>query len=181
MIIIFGPPGSGKSIQGQMLAARMGWRWLSAGQLLRDEKDPNLLAIMRTGELVPHERTNSIMDKAIERASGISQIILDGYPRAIEQAEWLIQAQKAHNRKVSLIITLDVPREEIIRRLDIRGRSDDESEAIEQRINLYKEESIPVVEYLQDNGVKAATVDGVGAVGQVHDRIVSVLQEHGLA
>lgn len=176
MIIIFGPPGAGKSIQGQMLAARMGWRWLSAGQLLRDQKDPELLSIMQTGELVPHERTNQIMDEAIARAEGI-QVIIDGFPRAVAQAEWLVNT---HGHAVHIAILLDVPKEEVVKRLSIRGRSDDDPEAIEQRFEIYEQEMRPIIDYLKDHNISVETVDGVGSVGEIHDRIVSTLTEYGL-
>lgn len=176
MIIIFGPPGAGKSIQGQMLAARMGWRWLSAGQLLRDQRNPELLAIMQTGELVPHEHTNRIIDEAIARAEGM-QVILDGYPRAVEQAEWLITQ---HKDSVNLAILLDIPKDEVIKRLSIRGRSDDEPQTIEQRLDIYKQETNPIIDYLKSHAIVVETVNGVGTVGEIHDRIVSVLGQHGL-
>ena len=176
MIIIFGPPGAGKSIQGQMLAARMGWRWLSAGQLLRDQRDPELLSIMQTGELVPHEHTNRIMNEAIVRAEGI-QVILDGFPRAVAQAEWLVNT---HGHAVHLALFLDVPKEEVVKRLSIRGRSDDDPEAIEQRYEIYEQETQPIIDYLKSHGIPVEAVNGVGSVGEIHDRIVTTLTEYGL-
>ena len=68
MIVFFGPAGAGKSVQGQMLAARNGWRWLSAGQLLRDTRDPELFAQMRTGGLVDPEKVNKLIGEALDRA-----------------------------------------------------------------------------------------------------------------
>ena len=68
MIIFFGPAGAGKSVQGQILAARHGWRWMSAGQLLRDTHDPELIRQMQSGDLVPPETINRITAK-IGRAS----------------------------------------------------------------------------------------------------------------
>ena len=68
MIVFFGPAGAGKSVQGQMLAARNGWRWLSAGQLLRDTRDPELFAQMRTGGLVDPEKVKKLIGAALGRA-----------------------------------------------------------------------------------------------------------------
>ena len=90
MILFFGPAGAGKSVQGQLLSARHGWRWLSTGQLLRDSHDPELHKIMSTGALVPSEVTNRLMGEAIVRSQDIAHLILDGYPRNMEQAQWLI-------------------------------------------------------------------------------------------
>ena len=81
MIIFFGPAGAGKSVQGQILAARMGWRWLSAGQLLRDSHDTELIKTMHEGKLVSHETITRVMGEAIAKAGDIKQLILDGFPR----------------------------------------------------------------------------------------------------
>ena len=78
MIVFFGPAGAGKSVQGQMLAARNGWRWLSAGQLLRDTRDPELFAQMRTGGLVDPEKVNKLIGEALGRAKDIDRVVLDG-------------------------------------------------------------------------------------------------------
>ena len=81
MIIFFGPAGAGKSVQGQILAARHGWRWLSAGQLLRDTRDPEVMECLRSGELVPVETISRVMDTALANAGDIHKVILDGFPR----------------------------------------------------------------------------------------------------
>ena len=73
-----------------MLAARNGWRWLSAGQLLRDTRDPELFAQMRTGGLVDPEKVNKLIGEALDRAKDIDRVVLDGYPRQLAQAKWLI-------------------------------------------------------------------------------------------
>ncbi len=117
MIIFFGPAGAGKSVQGQILAARFGWRWLSAGQLLRDTKDPELLEEMRSGGLAGVEKVNDIMGEALRRAKEIDKVILDGFPRQLEQAEWLIAQLPEHNRDIDLVAVLEVPRSEIEKRL----------------------------------------------------------------
>ena len=86
-IVFFGPAGAGKSVQGQILAARHGWRWLSSGQLLRDSRDPEIVEEMRKGALVGSEQTNEVIADALERAKEIDKVILDGYPRKLEQAK----------------------------------------------------------------------------------------------
>ena len=181
MIVFFGPAGAGKSVQGQILAARMGWRWLSAGQLLRDTHDPELIRIMHEGDMVPHESITKIMGEAITRSGDIDQIILDGFPRLLEQAKWLVESQPEHGRAVGLIVVLEVPREELLKRLAIRGRADDTPEAIDNRLNIYRQEMYPVLSYFTDQGVPVVHLDGVGTVGEVHDRIVAELTSRSLA
>ena len=181
MIVFFGPAGAGKSVQGQILAARMGWRWLSTGQLLRDTKDIELLHIMHEGKMVSHEAVTKIMGEAISQSTNIDQLILDGFPRLLEQAHWLVESKSHHGRDVALVIVLEVPREELLKRLAIRGRADDTPEAIDERLNIYRREMYPVLNYLTEQQVSVVHIDGTGTVGQVHDRVVAELTSRELA
>lgn len=180
MIVFFGPAGAGKSVQGQILAARHGWRWLSSGQLLRDSRDPVIAEQMRTGALVSSEQTNEVIADALERAKDIDMVILDGYPRKLEQAQWLIDIQPRHERSINLAVVLEVPRAELEKRLKVRGRVDDTSEVIEERLNIYRQEIYPILTYLTEQKVKIAHIEGTGTVGQVHDRIESELEALGI-
>lgn len=180
MIVLFGPAGAGKSMQGQLLAARMGWRWLSAGQVLRDTHDPEIVKTMHEGKLISHELITRIMGEAISRAGDIDQIILDGFPRELPQAEWLINSKTDHGRDISLAVVLEVPRDELLKRLSIRGRSDDTPEAIDQRLNIYRQEVYPILGLFSERDVPVVHVDGVGGVGEIHDRIFAELQSRGI-
>jgi len=175
MIVFFGPAGAGKSVQGQMLAARMGWRWLSSGQLLRDTHDIELIKEMQTGQLVTPEKVNELMGSAIKRAESIGRIILDGYPRQLSQAKWLIENQPHHKRSIGLVVVLEVPRSELTKRLEVRGRVDDTPEVIDERLKIYRTEMYPILSYFTEKGVNIAHIDGTGSVGQVHDRIMEEL------
>jgi adenylate kinase len=180
MIIFFGPAGAGKSVQGQILSARHGWRWLSAGQLLRDTRDHELIREMQTGSLVDAGKVNDIMKKALMGAKDLERVILDGYPRELTQAKWLVETQPHHERDVKMIVVLEVPKSEILRRLKVRGRIDDTPEAIEERLHIYRKEIYPILDYFTDEKVYIVHIDGTGTVGQVHDRIEAELQSHGL-
>jgi len=180
MIIFFGPAGAGKSVQGQLLAARNGWRWLSAGQLLRDTKDTETLDIMKTGKLLPHDKVNHIVGEAIKKSADIEKLVLDGFPRAEEQAKWLIESRPEHGRAVDLAVVLEVPRHELLKRLALRGRVDDVPEAIDERLKLYRQEIYPILSYFTDQNIPVVHVNGEGTVGQVHDRIMEELIERKL-
>lgn len=180
MIIFFGPAGAGKSVQGQILSARHGWRWLSVGQLLRDTHDPELIHQMQTGELVDETRVNDILKNAFLNAKDIERVILDGFPRQLTQAKWLVDSQPEHERSVSMIVVLEVPKPEILKRLKVRGRVDDIPEVIEERLHLYRKEIYPILDYFTDKKVYITHIDGTGTVGQVHDRIEAELVGHGL-
>lgn len=181
MIIFFGPAGAGKSVQGQLLAARNGWRWLSAGQLLRDARDIELMKNMQTGKLVDSKRVNELVGHAIQRSKNINRLILDGFPREMKQAKWLIEHKSHHGRDIKLVIVLEVPKSELIKRLEVRGRADDTPEAIDERLRIYRTEIYPILTYLTEERVNIVHVDGVGTVGQIHDRIMTELEANGLA
>lgn len=171
MVIFFGPAGAGKSVQGQILAARHGWRWLSTGQLLRDTHDPELLKKMASGELIGNEVANEVVHQALKRSKDIDHLILDGYPRELDQARWLEDMLPQHDRSIKLIIVLEVPESEIVRRLQLRGRADDTPEAIKERLHIFRDKIYPILDYLNQQKIRIAHVDGTGTVGQIHDRI----------
>lgn len=176
MIIFFGPPGAGKSVQGQILAIRNGWRWLSTGQLLRDTQDPAIVAMMQTGQLVDSETVNKIVSGALEESKSLEHVILDGFPRQLSQAQWLVDYKTDHGHEISLVVFLTLPRDEIVKRLALRGRTDDTTESIDERLDIYSDEVNPILQYFASQGVKVVNVDGLGTVGQVHDRIQSELE-----
>jgi len=181
MIIFFGPAGAGKSVQGQLLAARNNWRWISAGQMLRDTHDIELLKEMQTGKLVSPEKINRLMGDALKRAKNIDRVILDGFPRQLSQAKWLIESQPEHQRSIALVVVLEVPRSELLKRIEVRGRVDDTPEAVDERLKIYRTEIYPILTYLTEQGVNIAHIDGTGSVGQVHDRIMDELEACNLA
>jgi len=175
MIIFFGPAGAGKSIQGQILAARQSWRWFSMGQLLRDACDVELIKIMQEGKLVPDEKINQIISESLNKIKDINSVILDGFPRKIEQAKWLINENPLHSKSISLVIVLEVPRSELYKRLELRGRVDDTPEAIDDRLRIYRKEIYPILNYFTEQGINIVHIDGAGTVGQVHDKIMEEL------
>lgn len=180
MIIFFGPAGAGKSVQGQILAARHGWRWMSAGQLLRDTRDAELIQRMQSGDLVSPEIINRIIGESLDSARDLKGVVLDGYPRQLAQAEWLIDNKTHHGRDIKLIIVLEVPRQEILNRLKVRGRADDTPDAIDKRLSIYRSEIYPMLDYFNDQGVPIIHMSGVGTVGSVHDQIETELVNRGI-
>ena len=178
MIIFFGPAGAGKSIQSQILAARHNWRWLSAGQLLRDIRDPELVDTMSKGELAPADKVNAIISDALKRAGDVDHVILDGFPRQIEQAHWLLNTQEEHKHPIQMVVVLNVPRDAVYSRLSLRGRLDDKPEVIDHRLEEYAEDTGKVLDLFTKHNIPIELVDGTGMVGEVHDRIEAVLEKH---
>lgn len=173
MILLFGPTGAGKSMQGQMLAVRMGWKWLSTGQMFRDSDDPNVLETLKTGELLSDAMTYDVFSKAIEGAkkANFSQVIVDGFPRTKEQAAWLNEYLQKNNEKIDLVVVLEVPESEITRRLALRHRAEDTPETIARRMTIYRQKMYPVLGTFAEDGVKIIHLEGIGTAGEVHDKI----------
>jgi len=185
MIIFFGPAGSGKSMQGQLLAARHGWRWLSSGQVFRDHATPEMAEFLKTGELIPDELTNKTVFAALDTAhtcGEVGAVVLDGYPRTVAQAEALTQHEIARCGKnnVDMCVVLEVPKSEIMRRLAVRGRGEDQPETIEKRLQIHRGEIYPLLDYYNDLDVPIEHIDGVGTVGEVHDRIEAALVSYDI-
>lgn len=176
MIILFGAAGSGKSIQGQRLAEKYNFRWLSVGQLLRNQHDPELEKIMLTGDLVPDEYVVKMMHNAGEEALVAGQnAILDGYPRDEWQAKWIVE--NGDHEKIQGAIVLKVSTDELWNRLQERGRADDTEESIKKRWGLFEQTIYSMSETLSGAGVKIQEVNGEGTVEEVTERIEKILQE----
>ena len=176
MIILFGAAGSGKSLQGQKLAEKYGWRWMSVGQLLRDCKDPELEKTMLKGELVSDEFVVNMMHREMMASLEKRQFcILDGYPRDEWQAQWI--ADKGDIQHIDGAIILRVPHDELWRRLEARGRADDVKESIEKRWALFEATIDNMVTILRKGGLKIVEVDGLGEIDTITERIEAVLKE----
>lgn len=179
MIVFFGPVGAGKSVQGQMLAARFDWRWISTGNIFRASQDPEVQATIASGRLISSEQTYQVLGEALNDVRR-QQIILDGFPRKKEQAEWLLSHTSEYDFSVDLVIVIDVAKDEILKRLASRGRADDDASVIEDRLAIYHSEVDPILQYLSDNAVPVVHVDGVGSVDEIHERIMHEITSHQL-
>ena len=173
MILLFGPTGAGKSMQGQMLAVRQGWKWLSTGEMLRKSTDENVIRTLKSGELVSDELTYQVFESAVQdaRDKNYPNIIVDGFPRTKEQAAWLDEYMLRMNEKIDIVIALEVPEAEIMSRLEKRGRMEDTPETIAMRMTIYRQKMYPVLGTFAEVGVRIVHLDGTGTAGEVHDRI----------
>ena len=180
MIIFFGPAGSGKSTQGRTIADKYGWRWLSVGQVLRDTGEFD--EILEKGELVDDQEVVNLMNKQIDfaRAEGM-EIVLDGYPRDKEQANILLKESKTTDRdffgSVTAAIILNVPKEELLNRIQERGRADDTMEVVERRFEIFEQNIYSILPLLKERNVPIFEVDGLGTFDEVTDRIIKIVQD----
>jgi len=175
MILLFGPTGAGKSMQGQMLAVRQGWKWLSTGQMLRDSNDSEVIQVLKSGDLVSNELTYEVFDGAVRQAKheNYPKIIVDGFPRTKNQAEWLGQYLKRTGETIELVVVLEVPETEIMNRLKKRNRMEDTPETIAKRMGIYRQKMYPVLGTFAEGGRRIIHLDGTGTAGEVHDRLYS--------
>ena len=173
MIFLFGPTGAGKSMQGQMLAVRQGWKWLSTGEMLRQSTDPAVIETLKSGELVSDELTYQVFERAIQdaRDKKYPNIIVDGFPRTKAQAAWLDDYMNRMQEHIDIVIALEVPEAEIMHRLEKRGRMEDTPETIAKRMTIYRQKMYPVLGIFAEAGVRIVHLDGTGTAGEVHDRI----------
>ena len=164
-------------MQGQMLAVRMGWKWLSTGEMLRESSDPEVIAVLKSGELVSDDLTYEVFDKAIQdaRANAYHNIIVDGFPRTKDQAEWLAGYMEKNNQSIDVVIVLEVPESVITQRLEKRARMEDTPETIARRMAIYRQKMYPVLGIFADDHVPIIHLDGNGTAGQIHDKIVDEL------
>ena len=175
MVILFGPAGSGKTTQGRLLAQRFGWKWLSVGQVLRDTGEFN--EILKAGKLVDDEKVIRLMRKEIEKADAEGMnVILDGYPRDLVQAEVL--AKNGELKNIKLAIVLEVPKEELWKRIEVRGRNDDTKEVVERRFGVFEQNIYSILPILETEGVKIEKIDGIGSFEEVTNRLSEVMERN---
>ncbi len=173
MIILFGLAGSGKGTQGKALSEIFGWRWLSVGEAIR--QTGAFKEITDRGELVPDEEVIKLMDKQIQKAESEGfNVILDGYPRDKVQADYLVEHMAD---KIDGAIVLEVPKEELYERLALRGRDDDlERESIDRRFAVFEDNIDLILPLFEAKNIPVEYVDGVGAVEEVTERLVEIVE-----
>ncbi|MBK7233225.1 MAG: adenylate kinase [Saprospiraceae bacterium] len=180
-LILFGPPGSGKGTQAEKLIKKYNLFHISTGDLFRAEttqKTPlglKALEFMNQGILVPDEITIGMLKNKLHDLKHVSGIIYDGFPRTIAQAIALDHLLSESEEEIQILIALEVPDQEIVRRIVKRGitsgRADDSDESIiQKRMDEYRLKTSEVFDfYLQKN--KSKSIDGMGSVDEIFDRI----------
>ena len=150
-ILITGPPGSGKTTYGKMLARDYGMIHISVGELLRAKAaaDPALAAEMAKGELVDSALVRGVVLERLSRPDVLaSGFVLDGFPRRPEEIEVIESWIKAGGR-IDALVNLKTPVAELSRRIAARGRMDDSPEVFARRMEIYKAETAPVLEHFR--------------------------------
>ena len=188
-IVIFGAPGSGKGTQSDKLIEKYGLKHISTGDVLRNEiKNGTELGktakgFIDEGKLIPDELMVNILASVYDSfGKEHAGVIFDGFPRTIPQAEALKKMLAERGHKVAAMIELDVPEEELMKRLILRGkqsgRSDDNEETIKKRLGVYHNQTAPLIEWYQKEGLHHH-VKGFGELQEIFADIKQVID--GLA
>jgi adenylate kinase len=176
-LVLFGPPGAGKGTQAKFLAETFNLSHLSTGDLLREQlaagTELGLAAkeIMSKGELVTDSIVIGMIESKLNEENTTEGFIFDGFPRTVSQAEALDEMLSRHSTGVTLMLCLEVDKEELIKRVILRGQSsgrvdDTDRDTIENRINVYKEKTAPIISYYAGQG-KYHSIYGIGTIEEI--------------
>jgi adenylate kinase len=177
-IVLLGPPGAGKGTQAINLASELGVPQISTGDLFRHNIDTGTTLGLQAkqyldaGDLVPASLTNALVDDRLNDADVAQGFILDGFPRSVEQAEALNDMLKRRGLKLDAVLEFRVPEDELVDRLQGRGRADDTEDVIRNRMKVYRDETAPLLDFYQG---ELHTVDAVGTLDEVFARALQAL------
>jgi adenylate kinase len=185
--LIFGPPGSGKGTQSVRLAEKFNLIHLSTGDMLRaeisagTELGKRMSLIMSRGELVPDEVVIEMIAHKIDSSKGSAGFLFDGFPRTVAQTISLEKMLNERGMKIDKMLVLDVDHDELVKRLiaraELSGRPDDKDPAvIENRIDVYKEKTEPIINYCSEKGLYQP-VNGVGTIDDIFKRLSDFMKK----
>jgi adenylate kinase len=182
-LLLIGAPGAGKGTQADLLAARFGIAHISSGDLLRQHVSEQtalgeaVRSYVDKGDLVPDALIMDMLRKPVVTAAQAGGYVLDGFPRTVDQARASYAVVQALGVEVQAAIHLDVPQEELVRRLLARSRgSDDTQDVIEHRLQVYLDSTVPLLEYYAGREL-VFSVDGARSPEDVHEDIVGRIQK----
>jgi adenylate kinase len=183
-MLLMGPPGAGKGTQAKIVAERLGIPAISTGDIFRanmaEETELGLEAkrYVDAGEYVPDEVTNRMVRARLAEPDATKGFLLDGYPRTVAQVETLDELLAETGKKLNAVVVLKADNDEIVKRLlnraQVEGRSDDTEDVIRRRLEVYDEQTHPLLEVYADHGV-LVEVNGVGDVDEVTERVLTAI------
>jgi adenylate kinase len=185
-VALIGPPGSGKGTQADRVAASLGVPPVHVGAILRREVTGSTALgtaarpFMDRGDLVPDELVTRMVLDRLDQPDCSNGFVLDGFPRTTAQAQALDRHLAERGAALDAACYLEVPEEELLRRLSARGRGDDSEQVIRRRLAVFRSSAQPLLRYYQDRG-RLVVVDASGQVETVTQLILSALSERAAA
>jgi len=181
-LVLVGPPGAGKGTQAVRLAERLDVPHISSGDLFRANLQPGAetqlgLEARRyidAGDLVPDSVTIAMVRERLAEDDATKGFVLDGFPRNLSQASSLELILAERGEDIDAVVEFQVPEDELVRRLLGRGRTDDTEDVIRRRQEVYRAETAPLLDHYRD---RLVTIDAVGAVEEITDRISDALRD----
>ena len=179
-IVFIGPPGAGKGTQAERIVATYRIAHLSTGDMLRAARDAKTEigqkaeTYMAAGQLVPDDIILQIISERLQAPDCRAGYLLDGFPRTLGQAEALDEMLAHQGRPLDVVLEIQVPEEELFRRLAGRGRADDQPEVIRQRLIAYRDQTQPLLAYYAKQKL-LRSIDGLGSIEEIFQRIRKVL------
>jgi adenylate kinase len=183
-ILLLGAPGSGKGTQGKLIAERAGIPRIATGDIIRAAMKENsplgrqVKKFYDQGQLVPDTIILDLIKAELEKPAAHGGAVFDGFPRTAKQAELVDQVLGARGERLSHVLLLDVPEEELVRRIleraRVEGRADDTQAAVQTRLQVYQQETAPLVAYYAPRG-NVHRVPGTGTVEQIAQEIKRIL------
>lgn len=181
-LLIMGPPGAGKGTQAEFIAKEFGIPHVSTGDLFRANLAQGTALgqeakkYMDAGEYVPDSVTNGMVRDRLKQSDATSGFLLDGYPRTVAQVGELdgMLAGKSLDKVIVLTANTDEIVARLLNRAKDQGRADDTEEVIRRRLEVYEEQTAPLIDLYKSRGL-IVQVDGLGAVNDVTQRIMSAI------
>lgn len=174
MIIFLGVAGSGKSTQAVRLAGFLNCRRIAIGDLLRASMKGEELERMLAGELIEDNRWLPLLEAELKEV-GAAEFILDGSPRTLNQAKWLLEKARRYKLRLTAVIHLNASKDIARARLLKRGRADDYDAAINERFIEYETKILPIIDYLKTHHLTIYEIDAEQSEDEVQAQIIKVL------